>query len=127
MTTEPSFATGILCFDGRIQTPVIEHLRSLFQAPHVDHITRPGAVRLLSGQLDHLTEDLLADVAFSLDRHRSTQIAVVAHHDCAGNPETDTRQKGQLREAERLLTARFASAEVIALFFDPALGFERIT
>jgi hypothetical protein len=39
----------------------------------------------------------------------------------------DDRQKAQLRNAIPVISARYPQLKVIALFFDPRHGFERIT
>jgi hypothetical protein len=53
-------------------------------------------------------------------------VAVAAHADCAGNPVPDDEQRAQLRNAVTVITERFPDLEVIALFYDPKLGFEKV-
>ena len=53
-------------------------------------------------------------------------MALVAHAGCAGNPVTDSKQKEQLGRAKAVVAERFPDMEVIALFFDPRIGFEKI-
>jgi hypothetical protein len=40
---------------------------------------------------------------------------------------TDDKQKEQLRKARGVVAERFPGMEVIALFFDPRIGFEKIS
>jgi carbonic anhydrase len=126
MTAPGRYATVINCMDGRFQIRVIDHLQTRFGARNIDNITAPGAVKHLAGRVGSVGETLLENVATSVDKHDSRQVAVVAHGDCVGNPVPDSTQKNQLREARTLLTERFPSAEVLALFLDPRTGFERI-
>ena len=62
----------------------------------------------------------------SKDAHGTNQVALVAHAGCAGNPVPDHTQKEQLRRAKTVVAERFPEMEVMALFFDPRIGFEKI-
>jgi hypothetical protein len=97
-----------------------------FGVRHVDNITATGAVQHLDGVVTTTGEGLLASLAVSADAHGTNQVAVVAHADCAGNPVLDAKQKEQLRRAIVVVSERFPGMEVIALFFDPRIGFEKI-
>jgi carbonic anhydrase len=126
MTSHERFAAVINCMDGRIQTRTIDQLMTRFGARHIDNITTTGAVKHLDGAVDATGEGLLRSVAVSIEAHGTSQVAVVAHADCAGNPVPDAQQKTQLRNALLVIGERFPELEVLALFFDPKLGFERI-
>ena len=126
MTSRERFAAVINCMDGRIQTRTIDQLMTRFGARHIDNITTTGAVKHLDGAVDATGEGLLRSVEVSIEAHGTSQVAVVAHADCAGNPVPDAQQKTQLRNALLVVGERFPELEVIALFFDPKLGFERI-
>ena len=126
MTSRERFAAVINCMDGRIQTRTIDQLMTRFGARHIDNITSTGAVKHLDGAVDAIGEGLLRSVAVSIEAHGTSQVAVVAHSDCAGNPVPDAEQKTQLRNAVAVITDRFPDLEVIALFLDPKIGFERI-
>jgi carbonic anhydrase len=92
----------------------------------VDNITSTGAVKHLDGTVTATGEGLLGSLAVSIDAHQTREVAIVAHADCAGNPVPDAKQKTQLRNATEVISTRFPDLEVIALFFDPRLGFERV-
>jgi len=126
MSSRERFAAVINCMDGRIQTRTIDQLMTRFGARHIDNITTTGAVKHLDGAVDAIGEGLLRSVAVSIEAHGTSQVGVVAHADCAGNPIPDAQQKTQLRNALLVIGERFPELEVIALFFDPKLGFERI-
>jgi carbonic anhydrase len=126
MTSRERFAAVINCMDGRIQTRTIDQLMTRFGARHIDSITSTGAVQHLDGTVTPTGEGLLRSLAVSIDAHGTTQVAVVAHSECAGNPVPDARQKEQLRKAIVVVAERFPELEVIGLFLDPRIGFERI-
>ncbi len=126
METQGRFAAVISCMDGRIQIRTLEQVMTRFGARYVDNITSTGAVQHLDGSVSPTGEGLLGSLAVSIAAHSTSQVAVVAHTGCAGNPVSDDTQKNQLRSAIGVVSDRFPDLEVIALFFDPSLGFERI-
>ena len=73
--------------DDRVQLPVIKYLQKRFDAEFVDSITEPGPNFILSEQRDSVSiQSILERLRISIERHKSIGIAVVGHHDCAGNP-----------------------------------------
>jgi hypothetical protein len=84
-------------------------------------------VQHFDGAVSDIGEGLLRSLDVSIEAHGTSQVALVAHSGCAGNPLPDDRQKAQLRNALPVLSERYPQMKVIALFFDPRLGFERIT
>ena len=114
----------INCMDGRIQTRAIDHVMTRFGVRWVDNITTTGVVQHLDGKVDEVGEGLLRSLAVSIEAHGTRQVAIAAHTACAGNPVPDSTQKTQLREAASVVSARFPDLEVVALFYDPRIGFE---
>lgn len=112
--------------DGRIQTRTIDQVMTRFGVRWVDNITATGVVQHLDGAVDTVGEGLLQSLSVSIRAHGITQVAIVAHHDCAGNPVSDEKQREQLARAVPTLGARFPDLEVVALFFDPRHGFEKV-
>lgn len=113
------FCTAINCMDGRVQLPVIGFLRERLGARYVDVVTEPGPSRILALHDDvRLVGSILRRVDISVERHGSGAIAVVAHHDCAGNPVGDEEQIDHLQEAVRLVSSRYPELEVIGLWVD---------
>jgi hypothetical protein len=105
--------------DGRVQLPVISYLRQRFQAVFVDVVTGAGPVAVLCDpERGAAAREIRDCVAVSMDRHQSRGLAVVAHHDCAGNPVSPDTQREQLRAAVSLLEERFSEVPVIALWVD---------
>jgi hypothetical protein len=114
-----TFCTAINCLDGRIQLPVISYLRERFGVEYVDVVTEAGPAGLLSGPADGArVQGIYECVTLSLERHQSRGLAVVAHHDCAGNPVPAATQQRQLRACLPLLRERFPAISVVALWVD---------
>ena len=114
------FATAINCMDGRVQKPVEEYIEENFGVRYVDMVTEPGPNRILSEGKDVGTlESLKKKVGISVEKHGSEIIAVVAHHDCAGNPENEDTQKEHLRNAVKVIASwGFPVKRIIALWLD---------
>ena len=116
-----AFAALLNCIDGRAQLPALEFVRNRFGVDHVDNVTEAGIVRYCSVSTGGAeTVALQRSIDVSLNAHGSRQIAVAAHHDCAGNPVTDTFQRQQLLAAVTFLKARHPDLEVIGVWIDEA-------
>lgn len=114
-----SFCTVINCMDGRTQLPVNEYLQQKFTAKYVDTITEPGPNGILARQASpQAVESIYKRVKISLEAHRSVGIAIVGHHDCAGNPVPKAEQLSDLRGAMAAVRERFPSVPVIGLWVD---------
>jgi carbonic anhydrase len=95
------FATTINCMDGRTQLPVIGWLKQELAVDYVDSITEPGADRQLAEGSLSQRESVRAKVAISVEKHGSRAVAIVAHHDCAGNPVAREQHLKHLAAAAR--------------------------
>jgi carbonic anhydrase len=126
MAGEGRFGAVITCMDGRIQTRTLDQVMTRFGVRYVDNITATGAVQHLDGSVTPTGEGLLRSLTVSSEAHGTNQVAVVAHSGCAGNPVPDNTQKDQLLRAKSVVSERFPEMEVIALFFDPRIGFEKV-
>jgi hypothetical protein len=72
--------------DGRVQMPATAFLKERFNVDHVDVITEAGPNRILGRQSSpRLIESIFDRLHISVKHHHSVGIAVVGHHDCAGN------------------------------------------
>jgi hypothetical protein len=111
-----NFGTVLSCVDGRIQRPVADFLVTRFGVPYLDTVTRPGMVKYLTSSYDPATNAIVADLDTSLGLHRSTQIALVAHHDCVGNPVDDDTQRSQLQNSVEHFTRRYPELTTIGLW-----------
>ena len=111
-----SFCTVVNCMDGRVQLPVIRYLQNRFEVLYVDSVTEAGPVRSLAKPVDEtVSQSILRRVAVSR-KHGSKVVAVVAHDDCAGNPEDETTQRRQLGEAVDFIAGHFPDALVLGLW-----------
>jgi carbonic anhydrase len=114
-----SFAAMICCMDGRVQLPVMEYLKQRFGADYIDNITNAGPVGILAREPGSESGKLIFRlVDISIQKHASTQVAIVAHHDCAGNPIPDGEQQRQLEQCRSLLIKRYPGLEIIVLWVD---------
>ena len=114
-----SFCTAINCMDGRTQLPVNEYLQKRFKANYVDTITEPGPNGILARQTSpQAVESIFKRVKISLEAHRSVGIAIVGHHDCAGNPVPKEAQLADIRGAMGAVRERFPDVPVIGLWVD---------
>jgi hypothetical protein len=105
--------------DGRTQVQVNEFLRRRFGVDFVDTITEPGPVQILATRPDGaIARSIYRRVDISVEAHASSQIALVAHHDCAGNPASEDTQKRQLADAARTLRKRYPRCEIVAVWVD---------
>jgi hypothetical protein len=105
--------------DGRVQLPVIKFLQERFKVDHVDVITEAGPNLILSDGTNPVAiQSILDRLNISVRSHGSAGIAVVGHHDCAGNPSPQAQQTLQTRDAVELLKRRFTGVEIIGLWVD---------
>ena len=95
---ESRFATCFNCMDGEVQLPVIEWIKTQYSLDYVDMITDSGIVAKLADPAFKMTENLEA-LDISLELHQASDIFVVAHDDCPGNPVEEETQKRELHSA----------------------------
>ena len=114
-----TFCTVINCMDGRAQLPVIRYLKDRFGADYVDVVSEPGPNRVLAEGSDAGTiESIVERVKISVDQHGSVGIAVVGHHECAGNPAARSEQAQHTKAAVHYVRSRFDGVPVIGLWVD---------
>ncbi len=111
------FATAVNCMDGRTQLPVMEYLKETYGVDHVDAVTEPGPIKVLA-EGDDLTalESIKRRIDISINKHGSSVIALVGHHDCAGNPVDRSIQESQLRKSVEKIRSWKYDAEIICLY-----------
>ncbi len=122
-----SFCTVVNCMDGRVQLPVLTFLKERFNVQFVDNVTEPGPVLILAERKNSsLLKSILKRIQISVERHGSNGIAVVAHHDCAGNPRSKQIQLDQLKEAISFLKTHFKDIEIVGLWVNAKWQVEEI-
>ena len=114
-----TFSTVINCMDGRIQGPVLDYMRERFGHPYVDNITIAGPVRILTeGKPEAVVAAVLERLGLSVNLPGSRTIAVVAHHDCAGNPVSRDTQLSQIQPSVDWVRSHYPHCHVIGLWVD---------
>ena len=114
-----AFATAINCMDGRVQVPVMEFLKKKYGVDYVDMITEPGQDGILATNKDQtIIDSIKKRVGISTEKHGSRYIAVVGHHDCAGNPVDKNTHMEHIRSAIKTVKSWGIKAEVIGLWVD---------
>ena len=122
-----SFGTAINCMDGRTQLPINAYLRQQLEVDYVDTVTEAGPVRVLAEEPESaLTASILNRVRISTSHHGSKCVAIVAHHDCAGNPAPEDEQKRQLDLAVRFVAAQCPGIRVLGLWLDETWSVSQI-
>ena len=98
------FGTVINCMDGRVQLPVLRYLKDHYEIDFFDTVTEAGPIRILTERKEQCRLIALKEqIGISLEVHRSRFIAVVGHHDCAGNPAGRSVQEQQIEKALQYL------------------------
>lgn len=114
-----AFCTAINCMDGRVQLPVITYLQKRFNAEYVDTISEPGPNKILADQENTtLIDSIFNRLAISVDKHKSIGVAVVGHHDCAGNPAGKDEQIIHVKKSVDFLRNKYGGVEIIGVWVD---------
>jgi hypothetical protein len=111
------YGTAINCIDGRTQQPIIDYIKQSYAVNVVDLITFPGADSIFSDK-SRRTEALLAkhSVSISVEKHNSRTLAVVGHHDCAGNPVDKNHHYAQIQRALKEISLWNLPVKIIGLY-----------
>ncbi|MFC1682811.1 carbonic anhydrase [Candidatus Zixiibacteriota bacterium] len=113
------FCTAINCMDGRVQLPVIRYLQKRFNVEYVDSITEPGPNLILSEEKNTASiQSIHERLKISIENHHSVGVAVVGHHDCAGNPAQQNDQMMHIQKAIQFLRHQYENIEIIGLWVD---------
>lgn len=113
------FAAVINCMDGRVQEPVIKWMKENHGVDYVDDVTEPGPICMLESCADPSgVESIRRRVDISVNKHGSRVVAIVAHHDCAGNPVDKQEQLRQLAGSMRTVQDWGYGVQVIGLWVD---------
>jgi len=113
------FFSVINCMDGRVQLPVIKYLQNRFEVDYVDSITEAGPNLILSEEKNKFSiQSIMHRLKISIESHNSIGVAVVGHHDCAGNPALKDDQIKHIQKAIKLLGQEYESIKIIGLWVD---------
>ena len=113
------FATAINCIDGRTQLPVIDYLKKKYGVDYIDDITEVSPAKILAGRKNAVQLKAIQHrLKISTERHRSEHVAVVAHHDCAGNPVDKKTQLQQIRKSIKSIRSWGFKGAILGLWVD---------
>ncbi|MBA3016257.1 MAG: hypothetical protein KKD63_08085 [Proteobacteria bacterium] len=117
MAASGKFATAINCMDGRTQQSVIDYMKNRFGVDYVDMITEPGPIKALAENSNISTlESVKRRLDISVNGHGSKAVAIVCHHDCAGNPVDKDTQLKQLEVAVKNVASWGFAVEFVKLW-----------
>jgi hypothetical protein len=98
---------------------VIEYLKSRFKVDYVDVITEPVPARVIAeSKNDIKLESIQEKLKISQEKHGSLHLAVVAHHDCAGNPVDKGIQLDQVQRSLRKIRSWGFKGALLGLWAD---------
>ena len=122
------FCSAVNCMDGRVQLPVIKYLQNRFNVDYVDTITEAGPDLILSQSKDTITVKTIFDrLDISVEKHNSVGIAIVGHHNCAGNPVPKEDHIKHIQKSVILLRQQYEDLEIIGLWVDANWEVHEIT
>lgn len=124
------FATTVNCIDGRVQEPVQRWLRERYPVHFVDTITVPGVDGVLAAGAEmedaQSIDAIRRQVGISVNAHGSQVLAVVGHHDCAGNPVPKEQHLAEICAGVRRIRAWDLPIHVVGLWVNDAWEVEQI-
>ncbi len=114
---EPKYVTCLNCIDGRAQLPVTRWITDNYRADFVDMITEPGINGFLANENSNLN-DILRKVDLSREAHKTTEIFVVGHYDCAANPVDKQTHIEHIKQSVHRMKNLRPQCEVIGLWVE---------
>ena len=114
---KPKFATVINCMDGRVHDPVNKWMKEYTGAAYIDVITEAGPDKIMSSTAT-ASRLILKRILVSRDKHHSTQMALVAHHDCAGNPGSKEQHLDHLQQSAKIMATWHLGMTIYLLWVD---------
>ncbi|MHB1294992.1 MAG: carbonic anhydrase [Anaerolineae bacterium] len=121
-----TFGTAITCMDGRVQAPTSDWLKQRYHLDFVDMITEAGPDLIMAGAPSPETNAILAKARISVEKHGSKIIAVVGHHDCAGNPVSKEGHLAHIRQAVAAVRSWGFAVDVIGLWIGEQWQVEKV-
>jgi len=121
-----TFAAAINCIDGRVQDPVARWMRENLGVEYVDMITEPGADKVLAEGHLQAREAVRAKVMVSVEAHGSKTVALVGHHDCAGNPVSKEDHLKMIGKGVDTLKSWNAPVRIVGLWVNERWEVEKV-
>ncbi|WP_040229043.1 carbonic anhydrase [Bhargavaea cecembensis] len=120
------FVTVINCMDGRVQEPVIQWMKSQYNAKYVDSVTEAGPNKVLLGNDPQKIDSIIERVRVSTDKHGSTVLAIAGHYDCAGHAVDGELKKARIRESVELISTWGLDVEIIGIYVNDKWEVEEV-
>jgi len=113
-----TFFTSVGCMDGRSECTVAKWGRKKFGVEYADAITEAGLVGQLSkDHLDkYLIDSLENKIKISVEKHKSKNIVVSGHEDCAGHPVSEENHKEDVLKTAKLIRLMFPKILVLPIY-----------
>jgi len=127
MGDKGTFATAINCEDGRTQIPVWSWLTAHLNVDFIDTITEPGVDKVLAMGSKAEVESIQRCVLISFNAHHSRVVAIVGHHDCAGNPASKKEHLKHLEKCVRVVQSWNLPIDIITLWVNEDWAVELIS
>src|SRR3989338_10428497 len=117
-SSSETFFTSVGCMDGRSECAVAKWGRKKFGVEYADAITEAGLVGLLAqDHLDkYLIDSLENKIKISVEIHKSKNIVVSGHEDCAGHAVSEEKHKEDILKAAELLGLIFPKISIIPVY-----------
>ncbi len=125
--SQSKFATAINCMDGRVQLQVTQWIKDQYQVEYVDMITEAGPAKVLLSGTDREIEAIKNKIQISQGAHGSETVAIIGHHDCAGNPIPKAEKCVQIKKAVDLVDSWGFPVKVIGLYVNEDWDVETVT
>ena len=113
-----TFATAINCMDGRVILPITEWMKKQFNVEYVDMITEAGPDKTLSQGTPSQIQSIKDRVTVSVAKHNSNTIAIVGHHDCAGNPVDKNTHLLQVKDCCAIIKSWELDARILGVWLN---------
>jgi hypothetical protein len=128
------FGTAINCIDGRTQETLIDYMKRNYDIDGVDLVTYPGVDGILSATNNkeqqssegEIITSIRKSVSISVEKHGSHVIAVVGHHDCAGNPGDKEHHFTQIRNSIHTVSSWKFPAQVVGFYVNDKRQIEEV-
>ena len=114
---KPCFATVINCMDGRVQETVNAWMKQKTGADYIDVITESGPDRIMASTAT-ASRLILQRILVSHHNNKSTQLALVAHHDCSGNLVSKAEHLEHLRKAAKIIETWQLDMKIMTIWVD---------
>lgn len=121
-----SFACAINCMDGRTQEPVARYLKEKLGVQYVDEVTEPGPIKFLVDGTPAWVDNIKTCCDVSVLKHNARAVAVIGHHDCAGNPQPREVQEEQIRISVQKVRAWYPEVAIYGLWVNDSWEVEEI-